>query len=984
MDNKLLRIEKQRLNIFQKIRLELVKRKKEITFEEYIRMPKYIKKEKKIINRLVKENELTEKQLLQLPEYELMSLFASNKNFITKFSKEQQVRWIESGYIQIYIYSDQERNELLLDMIQNGSISSIKLLNNYIYEKNFLEYLKERESLNQYLPVILIELSNNTKTEILKHKPNLLCYLKREEQIQFFQQNTRMFQYASAEIQLEYINDNPQYFSMASLDAKQMFIDEDEKNIERLDVASQIEMVTSNPNLYNNISYKARREIFKGYKPKLKTIASLLKEDINNSKNLEFLDEHSYTHGGMNELLFELFDGVEQLEDENVIDRILHCKMFSAIGSLTPDGYSFHSIDGGNGSEAISGIDGYCKAQIQIIKKLNYEQIGRLISIDSNYILPYLAEINESNCCVLSEDERELAQTRCEELFSTIYGKENFEKYKEVINIIFDMQMSKNEEISKRYGYREDVSLLLKQGEVPLEEFKIIFNKKIIDANSSKIIEQYLKEKSKGKDGKGLLEEIIINAYGENARKILESRPTLDVYSINSLEVFDEDILAEYGEAFVHDCISYNLRDFSEFLEVQKNPQKKKLFRIYYNTLVSIYGANVETMQKAISEYSYIEELLTQAENIELTDTQYENLISIFCSRRNPFNIANLSDLQNYEEIANQQLTMQINETLISIRQGKENQDILKEIISENFLGMRYKNYYNTNYGDSVDYITALYDIQTETGKDETYTEDERKMLDVLEFLKNEESSSKLVELANLLKKEKGIRNPIVLQTALQKTKSQQIEILNKSLLSMSKLEELCEREKDSENPSVYMEQEDGLKIYHLNGIPYTFLAHDSFANNEDFMEYDGQAGNTAICTRVVNQTEGVLDRKFLYTSIDNDMLISASPWDAKTTHIAKRVRNKGRIDTKIKDISGLSNIESGNEVAFYRRYRKHNSINNENHGGRNFPDAYGIVSIEDLTDEIKAFCKKYNISIVFLHGEKYQHREQLNEEIER
>ena len=55
------------------------------------------------------------------------------------------------------------------------------------------------------------------------------------------------------------------------------------------------------------------------------------------------------------------------------------------------------------------------------------------------------------------------------------------------------------------------------------------------------------------------------NAYGDKAVKILKSRPRLNVNNINSLESFDQQIIDNFGEAFVHDLISYNIRDFQDF-----------------------------------------------------------------------------------------------------------------------------------------------------------------------------------------------------------------------------------------------------------------------------------------------------------------------------------------------------------------------------------------------------------------------------------
>jgi len=297
---------------------------------------------------------------------------------------------------------------------------------------------------------------------------------------------------------------------------------------------------------------------------------------------------------------------------------------------------------------------------------------------------------------------------------------------------------------------------------------------------------------------------------------------------------------------------------------------------------------------------------------------------------------------------------------------------------------MRYKNHYNTDYGESVNFITSLYEVQTDASKVEGYTEDERKMLQVLEFIAEEVNTSKLADFAQLLMQEKGIRNPTTLQRAIQKVKSEQTQILNNSLLNISKLKELCESEKENETPKVYMEQEDGLEIYHLNGIPFTFLAHATFGNEEDIMQYEGQAGNTAICTRVVSQEIGAFHHKFLYTHIEDNMLISSSKWDAGTTHIAKRVKNKGRVDTKVKDISKLAEKtfgNSGNEVAFYRRYRNHMDVKNDNRGGRKMPDAYGIANIALLDEETKEFCKKYNIPIVVLHAERYENRDEKKQD---
>ena len=172
------KVKKDKLNIFQKIRLSLFKRKEQITFEEYMKMPEYIKRDKQIIRTLVRKEELTEEQLLQLPEYEFISIYAYDKQVIQKFSNEKQVEWIKKGYISLGIYNAEEINELLYNVIQQGNGTAVEILGgNLLDEKEFLYYLKENGTLEEYLPIILSSFSESVVKETLKHRPNLLSSL---------------------------------------------------------------------------------------------------------------------------------------------------------------------------------------------------------------------------------------------------------------------------------------------------------------------------------------------------------------------------------------------------------------------------------------------------------------------------------------------------------------------------------------------------------------------------------------------------------------------------------------------------------------------------------------------------------------------------------------------------------------------------------------------------------------------------------------
>ena len=331
-----------------------------------------------------------------------------------------------------------------------------------------------------------------------------------------------------------------------------------------------------------------------------------------------------------------------------------------------------------------------------------------------------------------------------------------------------------------------------------------------------------------------------------------------------------------------------------------------------------------------------------------------------------------------YDEIANKSLREQINAYLKNY-DGDARHDVIpvRAMIAENLFGMRYKDDRTaTTYGFSVEYMNQMYDIQDEERKNTIYTEDERKMLQVLNFLYKECDMSKIIQFANNIMQERGIRNPMAVQSAMRKTRENQTNILNHSLSSIERLEELCKADKNG----VRKEEKDAVTLYHLEGIPFNFLAHsigDATDKNET-MKYEGQAGNTALCCRMVNQGVGTIGNKFLYMSVDEDMLIASAGIDANTQHISKRVKNTGEINVKAKNITRMTN--RGNEVAFYRRYRNHKKIDNKNHGGRRMPDAYGLDDIKDLTEGIKLFCLEYGIPIIIYHHEFYKNLEQQSQ----
>ena len=468
-------------------------------------------------------------------------------------------------------------------------------------------------------------------------------------------------------------------------------------------------------------------------------------------------------------------------------------------------------------------------------------------------------------------------EDRCKRVLLELYGKEKFERLEPCIELIFKAQKDFQQDrgtigVSSKNHISHDFR-------IPLESLKLLFNQEIISSNSEELINDYYSKLFSDKDEKANFEQIILNTYGDKAKKLLESRKELDVYSINSLEIFDNRILDNFSEEFVHDLLSYNVRDFSTFLNIVKNEGEFSLFKQYYDMVSNLLGKNVETIQKAISEFYYNKELLENINNKVLNEEQYTNLISILCGTKNQFDIKTIDELDNYNEIANKALLEEIDST-----------DDIKGLILSNIFGIDKNIIFDLN---------TLYDMDQSRN---IMTDSEREIIKCINFIINEEDLNKLKQLANELIGKQGIRNPIVLQTAITKVKEHSIEILNSRLLSKEKLDDIYERKKD--DGEIRKENISGVEIYYFEGIDFEengieFLGNDdSNALGRDFMTDDSQSGMSTISTRLYTNQNSFINSPslqhihYLFGKMDQEDLIAYQEHDAETAHSPKLVKS--------------------------------------------------------------------------------------------
>ena len=1004
MENLLVISKEKKLNIFQKIRLNIFKKniyKPNFDIVKYENAPAYIKRDEIVIRNLIsvikdkmdyleeKNAEKEQSLLLKIPEDKLFECIQNSELELFDLPLDTQLKFVKRDKYILRL-----RNEKIKFVNQAMEKGKYEFLGEYPeIQESIIQNMQKLEVLDEKLPKIVDYLEN--PIPYIKENPNLIKNLSEEKQIKLFYNNKEYLKYISEDIQLNYIREHNEYAKYASDKVAEEFIKLNKENLNKTNLEFQLKVVQKYPNSYKYISREAEKEIWSNGRNEeaVKAALELLKKDIRYSKKfaeykfdaIEKTGEHL---GGkeQNKYYSELMEYLKNANLEDTRKFFLHSKLLGTKGKILKSNIVMHGMI--DSELVIPGIEDYSEEQKKIVQNLKLEQIKELINVDSNYILPYL--MNDEKNLALTTKGRELSQKKCRELFAKIYGEEKLTKLDECINIIYNRS-----NIERRYENTNRIDKKLYEERLKIEnvfinEFKILFNKNIIENSSIDEIKEYFAKVEKDEDSQKEFYKLIKNAYGTKAVEILEARPELNVHTINSLEVFDERIINNFGEAFVHDLISYNIRDNQEFLDIIKNEEKLETFKTYYETLTKIMGNNVETMQRAISEYNYFDELLQNVKNIELTEEQYGNLASVLCSRDNQFEINTIEDLQNYNEISNKLIERKLEETVKlknkSIEKAHEYanakyeeakidqnwKENISRIICGDILGLRIDDPAIRDYNDDLYDITELYDISLENK--ENYSKEENEMMECLKFIKNEKDSNKLMILAQNLLKEKDIKNPVIMHKTVEKLKENQTELFNKSLLTVEKMEKLCEEEKNNENPKITKEiTEDGLVKYILKGVDFKITMHDSHGILlEKLIKGEMQIGNPYICARLITNKNIILDidgmHFYCYSSIKSPGgIVAYNGIDANTDHLSKRTRGEGG---KKEKIMNFAPIEQGkiNEIAQFRRHRKHEEISNKNRGGKFLPDFIVNPSEEDIK-----VMKEYNIPILEIDSEVYK-----------
>lgn len=559
-----------KMNIFQKIRFNLVYRKvskKGITYDNYAELPEYIRNNPQIISKINKI--FNNDELKKIDTSIIIPRKQDDVDFLSTYQDEELYQFFKERLINI----SKENQFIYEHLILSGKFDLLALNHdklNFAYgstnNKEYVEGYFERELISkkeELIPYIINYSSDGNKFyNLLEEKPQYISkldyekqfgrlteYIKRIDYVKNYEQNYEkrfeliskykdLISHGSYEVKKGLIEKNINNFQYLDLETKKTIIKENPKLFTDIDTKSKFQLAQIDTRLYEYISPNEQREFIKyiddGMNLFNKNIEytglfrALMRKNINNIGMFNF--------NQISPFAYDFLDDIKNLNDNTFIRNILECKLMNASGTIQQGGVSIHGVEIIDSSV---GRKVYNDKQIKFMQALDIEQIKMLIKSDVNYVLAYLYTTENEG----SDSQIENAN----KLFEECFGKDKFEEYKPLIQQIFAMNKEFKENIEQpvgmEKGWRMSTDELTKMDKVPLHEFKILFNSNIIEKCPVELIKKYIENKAKGQSSQEEFKEIIRITYGDKAKVILDSRNNLDVHAINSLEIFDDRIL---------------------------------------------------------------------------------------------------------------------------------------------------------------------------------------------------------------------------------------------------------------------------------------------------------------------------------------------------------------------------------------------------------------------------------------------------------
>ena len=495
----------------------------------------------------------------------------------------------------------------------------------------------------------------------------------------------------------------------------------------------------------------------------------------------------------------------------------------------------------------------YTKRIIKTLQKLTISQIVTLVMIDVNYILPYIVPVYKDD---LPTDEKKKitidCNSRCLNVFKAYYGDQLYNKYYKVINKIY---MSFMENIEK-YDYAKDYRCIF-------DLFKVLFNKPIIKNNDFSKVSLFIGtsifyKDNLTKDAKitciKLLNELLENAY---KTKIDNNK---EIYNIGSLELFDPK-LDFISRDLLNDFSKYNFVNISNLLLIIKSDKIYKLFKVYYEILIYIYGESKESLYKIIEGFANNKTIVSKADETVLTSEQRDNIVILLTELSNSCKITKIEDLDKYNIL--------LFKKLVDDLSNVKDQNVYKNILCKYLFNRGFDENGSTGWleEDTIKQLIDLYEIDSletlEIDGKRVFDEDEIALFTMTKQLFSIEDFDLLLSFVNNIISNNVKRNIISITELFNKIKKYRIELINNEVVSLDEIDELY----DSTSDIVTKTEKDGLTLYKIVGQNFRVLC----STNDETSKFN--------CVNVVDLDKNV----YVFDRLTQDMPIKFVSEDDKT-----------------------------------------------------------------------------------------------------
>ena len=502
--------------------------------------------------------------------------------------------------------------------------------------------------------------------------------------------------------------------------------------------------------------------------------------------------------------------------------------------------------------------------------------------------------------------------------------------------------------------------------------FSIINGKNsIVLKNDSKKVVDFFKLMGKSNksdyDNAALYNEfydLVANTYGKGALYFLKERPGLNYSDISNIEIFNPNILNNFRKGFIDDLLSYNFGGYTnELIEICNNPEELKSFKLLYDRFSTKLGENVETMLLTFSRYDEYKEILQEATTTDIKDASTLEKIDALCMwPKNILNVKHVSELDGLEE---------------KFSSFMEKYAEWSPEVNEVF---DFKNPYDYQvfYRFTMD---ELYNIKGYVAEN---NDNLKKDSILLSNILNKIDSNLYWFLIEYKNHDGNLTNCFEnLYELLNDAREYSMEYFRNHVVTDKEYidNKIATHSDDVESMSIY-----GLEVYDLGKMKVNFASHNYDMNNsvskekflkmqKEYLTYDSKSGiSTISASPVVGANTNFYSNSYIFWDFKDNIVMNLKArtenynGDGVVSWQPKRIVSAGDSNCSLNEFQNIPDGSIGGEIAFYRRKRNHDAIENEKYGGKIIPDAVtGSISPETLDVANGRFGK--NIPIILKRG---------------